>query len=370
MNTPASRSGVPLLAVAALVLLAACRGEVAPGPPSPTPSPSPSVVATVSPDPTHVATSVPSPTPTATPALTISEATNAVYPPGTRTGLPLVDAVIDAVIEGDAAALAATAEFTPYPCGARQGYDNVPCPGGVADGTLVDATWSGGCDAGFAGAEDLEASLQYVRRGLRLFGVYEAGDDYPFLPGAAYIVVLAGTPSERWIIGAGGWLGRATMGCGPSLTEMSKRVTTARWLLAPASPGVVTLYARPPATGDPDLDRAMEAICCGDVADLAAVARFVPTPCVRPSGPVTPVDCDSDMPEGTLLDLLPARECGRDRSIRRDHLSPGGAGVDPGRLVGTYAVVRLPWPPRMRSSRRPARPWSSSAGATRFRGSW
>jgi hypothetical protein len=64
----------------------------------------------------------------------------AVHPPGTTTGIPDVDAVIEAVLAGDVQGRRALVRYTTFPCTSEEGLGGPPkCrDAGVADGTPVE----------------------------------------------------------------------------------------------------------------------------------------------------------------------------------------------------------------------------------------
>jgi hypothetical protein len=79
----------------------------------------------------------------------------AAYPEGTRTGIPVIDRVLDAIEPGDPAEFEALLSFHPYRCdNAPAGTaGSNPCPPGVAQGSAVDVIAVGGCDVSFVARE-------------------------------------------------------------------------------------------------------------------------------------------------------------------------------------------------------------------------
>ena len=87
------------------------------------------------------------------PLLTVPTATEAsaatpsvkVYPRGTRTGRPSIDAVIDAVERLDAAKLTTLLSFVSRPCSTHPGFAII-CRPGETEGTMVDVIAYGQCE--------------------------------------------------------------------------------------------------------------------------------------------------------------------------------------------------------------------------------
>ena len=78
------------------------------------------------------------------------------YPPGTRTGVAVIDAALAALESGDAALFTAQLSFHPYRCdNAPAGVEGSnPCPPGVAEGSPVEVIAFGSCKATFVARED------------------------------------------------------------------------------------------------------------------------------------------------------------------------------------------------------------------------
>lgn len=80
------------------------------------------------------------------------------HPAGTRTGIPIVDAVLDATESGDTSAIAALISYTYLTCGGS-GIGSFACPNGLPEGSLVEAFVTGSCHgAAVAGGTDDMAS--------------------------------------------------------------------------------------------------------------------------------------------------------------------------------------------------------------------
>ena len=171
--------GVALLAVA-------CGGGDGPDAASPTPIETPTVAPTLPPIATR------SPLATATPVT--------AYPPGTRTGIEVIDGVLDAVEAGDGEALMAVLSFHPYRCdNAPAGVEGSnPCPPGVQEGSAIDVVALGGCEVSFLARQraDVEQQvLEFVTTASRqqVYAVAEVQEGRLASPlPLRYMVILSG----------------------------------------------------------------------------------------------------------------------------------------------------------------------------------
>lgn len=113
------------------------------------------------------------------------------YSPSSRTQIAEVDAVLEAVQAGDAAALLRLVQFTGVACVERpSGIGSPPrCPTGVASGSLVPVFAFDPCEAHFASHEEIQ---RWLRQALdlrpRLYAVYKPAA--PTLGNADYIVLF------------------------------------------------------------------------------------------------------------------------------------------------------------------------------------
>jgi hypothetical protein len=123
-----------------------------------------------------------------------------VYPPGTTTGVAIVDRFLEAVERHDGAALLSLLQYQPIRC--TQGRMDVypPCPPSVPEGSPVESVFEGRCDAGWIprGVDLIDAMRRYAHPDLSLFAVAEwgtspvpANEGGP--PAGKYYVVLAPT---------------------------------------------------------------------------------------------------------------------------------------------------------------------------------
>ncbi|HLG12353.1 MAG TPA: hypothetical protein VI876_11405, partial [Dehalococcoidia bacterium] len=72
-----------------------------------------------------------------------------------RSGVPIVDAVLDALQSSDPAPFDGLIDFHPVACGSRPQIGGPPpCPPGVAEGTPIPAISYGACEGGFLTSAD------------------------------------------------------------------------------------------------------------------------------------------------------------------------------------------------------------------------
>ncbi len=110
-----------------------------------------------------------------------------------HSGIPSVDAVIDAVASGNADALAALMRFPKIPCTTdHEGLGRPPdCPDGVANETPIEAMPVLACEGTYmVPGQEQQASQQFVDANPALYGVYQQAPK-PDLPEAKYAVLYS-----------------------------------------------------------------------------------------------------------------------------------------------------------------------------------
>lgn len=158
------------LAVAFVLPLAACSGGD--GEPPPTP-PEVATEATLTPAPFRASTASPSPalpdpSPEPRPTATLA----GMYPPGTRTGDPAIDAILAAFEQKDLAAIESRIRYKVLPCASEQRRDRPLCPEGVAPGTTIKALSIGHCEGGLRPRDRVPLALERQLTGtLYLYGI-------------------------------------------------------------------------------------------------------------------------------------------------------------------------------------------------------
>jgi hypothetical protein len=155
----------------------------------------------------------PAPTPTSTPTATATPAATPGVPEGTTTGIAEVDAVIEAVLRDDAAALVALMQTVDVPCTNAQGAGGPPkCwagttpdqarprPTGRPEGTVLEVFPYSTCELEWRIDLDPVAEEATTVAG-ELFAVlaldqplFTGGEDY--LPAAEHAIIFTGTNAD------------------------------------------------------------------------------------------------------------------------------------------------------------------------------
>jgi hypothetical protein len=150
------------------------------------------------------------PAPSATPAATATPTARATptssprHPPGTRTGIAEVDAVINAVLARDVKALAALVSYHTFPCVAvqRGPGDTPPCPPGVPDGTPVDAMSFESCEGALIPMAFFEGfAAEMLAPDIGLYAAYLHGpNDPPTADGQRIYTIVFVVPPSRGVL--------------------------------------------------------------------------------------------------------------------------------------------------------------------------
>ncbi len=261
--------------------------------------------------------SEPSSEPTAT---TVAATATAALDPGPTpppvTGIPPVDAAIDALQGADIDALLTQLRVSPFSCTvARLSKLGVWTCSGDADVVAMEAFPSEICGHAYWSLE--LAQLVFLQilsskdRSGTLYAVYETretGFDTGFFSpsGASHVVILRRPSAELelrsgFLIGDEGIVGYAEA-CGESAEDF-----IGFWELSDA---LLTVPVSEP-TGITSVDAAIDAIERQDADALAELVRLVPVQCT-----VAPFDyprpaCGGE-PDGTMLDRFPVSDCERE----------------------------------------------------------
>ena len=135
----------------------------------------------------------PNPTPEPTSTLVHTQA-----PDNTRTGIPDLDNVLDALFSGDAAAIQALVAFTPVPCEIEPiGLGPPPtCRADEPEGTLVDVFPHAYCEGVYIRPEDMDGRYASLANpdGV-LYAVYHGSES--FSPSGEFVVVFPNRISSR-----------------------------------------------------------------------------------------------------------------------------------------------------------------------------
>jgi hypothetical protein len=180
------------------------------------------------------------------PPATVADAPAPPLPPppgyerGVLTGNATVDAVVDAYLSNDGAALSALARPTVYECVEQGALEYGPppvCPDGVEVGTPMEVLGSVGCHGGYITPDQLaEAATPPPQTETRLFAVVESEDGF----GREYVAIFARRFPDGRVWGlaltiAEEGLTSFDTGCLTSPEEMVARWDAPTFLLPPMS---------------------------------------------------------------------------------------------------------------------------------------
>lgn len=171
-----------------------------------------------------------------------------VYEPDTRTANGPIDKALDAVLAGDAAALASVSDFRERPCTTNMdGIGTLQCPEGVAEDTPISVIQAAFCEGTFVTQDAITATAEgFFRNGpngvvepLRLYAIARIDDD-PTLAESRYRLLLSfpdGTGRLIWVSDAGVtmlWWGCAEVAV-TDMTVFSSSAPPTEYLLSPRS---------------------------------------------------------------------------------------------------------------------------------------
>lgn len=192
-----------LLAAASLsIVLSGCAPAPSTAVPTAIPTPAPTTTSTAAVT-TAPATSTPSPSarPSASatppPAPTIARASTpvaipAVQPPGARTGLSEVDAIIQAYLGRDVSARRSLVRFLTAPCTTAQGMGGPPkCATGEAEGTKVTVFPFLGSEGEYVRQDGIDRVIQFEVEGLwAVYRPFPSSYADPYWPSGVYVLVF------------------------------------------------------------------------------------------------------------------------------------------------------------------------------------
>jgi len=155
-------------------------------------------------------------------------------PAATRTGIPEVDAVIDALLTQDAATLRSLVQLRPVECIAPGPAElgALFCEEGETPGTAIDVLPAASCENHYTRAGELDVLLQFSPS-TRLYAVYRAGEEYR-------VVVSQQAVEDGPLFGVtvGVEAGRITyvdFGCGQTPAQIVQNVEESGFLIAPST---------------------------------------------------------------------------------------------------------------------------------------
>ncbi len=144
-----------------------------------------------------------------------------------RTGVPEVDAVVQAVLSGDQEALRGFVRYAPVACSTKSEIGVEPCRPGEPDGTVVDALRAAQCEGHYIRPDGIDQALGYLLAGKpKLHGVYQ-GSPSTWLPGDYTAVFSVEGPEPGQVLGMAlliddGEIVSIDFGCGTSPEQIAK----------------------------------------------------------------------------------------------------------------------------------------------------
>jgi hypothetical protein len=243
------------------------------------------------------------------------------FPPGTRTGITDLDAIIDAAVGGDMATLRSRVVLSQVPCDqTRADYRRPPdCPPGVPAGTPIDVLPAGDCEGSFRRAADVDGALaayaaaQPLLYGLALQPATNANE--PGTYAAVFTTRKPTLPVVLFSVRSGGVVAAAS-GCGGSPPDWLHGLAgvgygTATGSRAVFGPPPWTIGRADRTTGIATVDPALAALITGDpkqVEPLVAPSPFRCTTEERRLG--SPPACPEGVLNGTPVQVfMAARGC-------------------------------------------------------------
>ena len=318
-----------------LLLLSACSGDSGDdGTPQPasTPLPTAPTAATEA-----TTTTVSSSETTSPPATTAATSATAGVPQGSRTGIPAVDTVIEAIETQDAATFQSLLRFTQTPCDndhPRDGEGPPQCsdiPGQPSSGTPVEAFYQSDCAVHWR-TDVFPVVDSFFLSKPELFAVFKLNLNQPlrgesYLPRPEYGLVYemggtaSGGPIEYRVslllgVEANGGISVADYPCDPFRTPdhffSSDAVPVYGDHLELILLGPAFQHRMGTQTGIAGVDQVIEAITSGDRAAIESLLQFTPIACTDEPGLGGPPKC-ADAPdapsEGTEVHAFPTGQC-------------------------------------------------------------
>lgn len=300
-----ARRQIPLIA-AILIASSACAGgrnpAVTPG------------AASTEPEPTFAA----SPSPT---TVGLAAPLYPFFPPGTRSSIADLDAIIDAAVRGDTATLRSHVVLSQVPCDETRADSRRPpdCPPGVPTGTPIDVLPAGDCEGSFRKVAEVDGALAaYTAAQPALYGVAlqsAANANEPATHMAVFVTRKATLPVVVLSVRLGRIIG-AGSGCGGSPPDWLYGLAgvgygTARESETVFGPPIAAIEGAGRSTGIAAVDAALAALVTADpkqVEPLVSLSMFACTSGQRGVG--SPPACPPGAPGGTpLQEFVAARGC-------------------------------------------------------------
>lgn len=250
----------------------------------------------------------PTETPTAEPEE--GEAPEGLYGHGKRTGIPEIDAVLDAWEPGDIDALSALALLQEMECVTEvQGLGGPPeCPPGVDDGTTVQVMGAAACEGFWVYEDGLGQLFQTFVDGFDgapyyLYAAWRADADQHLPAGFriqfARSVADGDIFSPQVVLDEAGRIYYYLGGCSPAAPQVP---VGADFVLEPK-------LGAPTGTGIPAVDRFLTIREQQNVTALVNLVTFIEVACKLPSEADYWVLCPAGRPSGTMVPAFPWWGC-------------------------------------------------------------
>ena len=248
-----------------------------------------------------------------------------LHPDDTRTGIPAVDTVIEAVLSMDTATLASLVQTSEQPCSDASDADTPwACPEGVPPGTVVAKFDIAACGGDRGPAEELplyvDALFDPEHQGYRPtptsalmpLHLYAVLPSNPSVDG--YLVSFAYSPGSvgrALTVTEDGQLSRIWYGCDDPVGSTIS--PDRRPILRPYAPSPLTpprVITAPPPTGVPAVDAVFTAVQSGDKDTLATMIELTAVECRPDDRPgYDPTCSDLGLDPGETYQGIPVGSC-------------------------------------------------------------
>jgi hypothetical protein len=154
-----------------------------------------------------------------------------------RSGVPEVDAVVEALLTGDQEALRGMVEYGQVPCSTESGTGRELCRPDEPDGTLVDAVVAADCEGYFIRPDGIDVALGALLEGApKLYAVYKVPPPSPNMSiGPDYVAVFSAKgPAPGQVFGRALGMGdgdvvAVNLGCGQSPEQLGQSLEQDGW---------------------------------------------------------------------------------------------------------------------------------------------
>lgn len=324
-------AGIVLVAVGAVAIAFAVAGNssdttAAPGTDSPVAATTGAAVTALTATGTPEVTAAPD---VSVPSTPVTDATG-MHPPGTRTGDPAIDRVIELVEDGDVDGLMDLASWTPRPCKETPNPSGftVMCLPGMTEGTPRDAFFIAHVEGGWQTDRDWVRNFvaSNVFDSAFLYAVHtQESQTSPasteMLTHITFARSLADNEPPEFILNANGQFVQAVRS--QIWRNLLSPFVAAEWLLPPVAlsargqAAADGFYAPTARTNYRGVDAFLDARASGDSGQVRQSIAFEPLPCTNTPA-VDALPCAAGEPEGTLVPAIPVNDGCHGSMIRED----------------------------------------------------